>query len=119
MSNSQERVGGIENQCPETSRGGDSGFPPAKTCCGPEISDCGHATDSRGGEGGNRSKSREAEKKARCSNCSMRARYDRNPKSLIGRVWRWHTGFCPGWKSYMKGLADEERAEVVEKYNLK
>ena len=78
----------------------------AGNCCGPEAIDCGG----------------EAEKtasKAMCASCPMRARYDRNPKSLMGRMWRWHIKFCPGWKSYMRGLSEEERAAVAEKYNLK
>ena len=24
-----------------------------------------------------------------CENCKLRAAYDKNPKSLIGRFWRW------------------------------
>ncbi|MBR6105866.1 MAG: hypothetical protein IKP81_12520 [Paludibacteraceae bacterium] len=54
-----------------------------------------------------------------CANCKLRARYDKNPKSLIGRFWRWHIGFCPGWKGYMASLDEEERKAVCEKYNLK
>jgi hypothetical protein len=53
-----------------------------------------------------------------CSDCTMRARYDRNPRSLIGRIWRWHIGFCPGWKAYMKSLSPEERSAVEKKYSL-
>ena len=53
-----------------------------------------------------------------CDSCVMRAKFDRAPKSLIGRVWRWHIGFCPGWKSYMKSLSAEEGAEIREKYDL-
>jgi hypothetical protein len=53
-----------------------------------------------------------------CSKCFIRARYDRNPKSIIGRLWRWHIRFCPGWKSYMKSLEETERLEVEEKYSL-
>ena len=34
---------------------------------------------------------------------------DNNPKSFLGRIWRWHTTWCPGWKAYMKSLPDEER----------
>ena len=52
-----------------------------------------------------------------CANCKFRAKYDQNPQSVIGRVWRWHINFCPGWKSYLKSLSDEERAFVCEKYN--
>lgn len=54
-----------------------------------------------------------------CANCKLRAKYDANPKSLAGRFWHWHTGFCPGWKAYMNSLSKEERQSYVEKYNLK
>jgi len=57
--------------------------------------------------------------KHNCANCSFRARYDRKPKSILGRIWRWHINFCPGWKSYMKSLAEDEKAEIVTKYNLR
>lgn len=52
----------------------------------------------------------------RCENCKMRARYDKNPGSFLGRIWKWHIGWCPGWKSYLKSLPDEKRMQVVEKY---
>ncbi len=47
-----------------------------------------------------------------CSSCSMRARYESNPRSFLGRLWRWHSKWCPGWKSYMKTLSEEERADL-------
>lgn len=53
-----------------------------------------------------------------CANCKLRARYDKNPQSLLGRFWRWHIGFCPGWKGYMKALSEEEREAYRTKYNL-
>jgi len=53
-----------------------------------------------------------------CAACSFRARYDQNPQSLLGRLWRWHAGWCPGWKSYMKSLPEQERRELAEKYDL-
>ena len=34
-----------------------------------------------------------------CENCKFRASYDKNPKSLKGRFWRWHINFCPGLKA--------------------
>lgn len=52
-----------------------------------------------------------------CANCKLRAKHDQNPQSFIGRVWRWHINFCPGWKSYLNSLSDEERAAVCKKYN--
>jgi hypothetical protein len=56
---------------------------------------------------------------AKCADCSLRAKYDKNPKSLIGRFWRWHIGFCPGWKGYMKSLSETEKNSLRIKYNLK
>ena len=53
-----------------------------------------------------------------CSKCFFRGQYDKNPQSLLGRLWRWHAGWCPGWKSYMKSLPDQERLELAEKYDL-
>ncbi len=54
-----------------------------------------------------------------CSQCGFRARYDRNPRSIIGRLWRWHINFCPGWKAYMKSLSAEERSRLEEQYSLR
>ena len=58
-------------------------------------------------------------KKHECEDCSLRAKYDAKPKSLIGRLWRWHINFCPGWKKYMSSLSEEQKQELHEKYNLK
>jgi hypothetical protein len=51
-----------------------------------------------------------------CENCKLRAKYDAKPKSLLGRFWKWHIGFCPGWKSYLESLDEEKRNEVLLKY---
>ena len=51
-----------------------------------------------------------------CEKCRLRAKYDRNPRSIIGRIWKWHIGWCPGWKSYMRSLPQEERDKVAERY---
>lgn len=53
-----------------------------------------------------------------CENCNFRAKYDQNPKSILGRIWRWHASWCPGWKSYMKSLSDDERRPLAEKYRM-
>ncbi|MGB4268422.1 MAG: hypothetical protein WBK20_04495 [Spirochaetota bacterium] len=55
----------------------------------------------------------------KCETCSLRARYDRNPRSLLGRLWRWHINFCPGWKMYMNSLSGEKKEELIQKYSLK
>jgi len=57
-------------------------------------------------------------KKHNCENCKIRAKYDANSKSLIGRFWRWHINFCPGWKKYFKSLSSEQKQILRNKYNL-
>ncbi len=54
-----------------------------------------------------------------CATCKLRARYDRDPRSLLGRLWRWHTGWCPGFKAYLQGLTEQERQRVIERYALR
>lgn len=57
-------------------------------------------------------------KKHNCANCPIRAKHDKNPKSLIGRFWRWHINFCPGWKGYFTSLPEEEKDALRQKYNF-
>ena len=54
-----------------------------------------------------------------CANCKLRARYDRAPASLLGRLWRWHAGWCPGFKAYLRSLPEDERRQIVERYGLR
>jgi len=54
-----------------------------------------------------------------CIKCSLRAKFEKNPKSLIGKFWRWHINFCPGWKAYFTSLSSEEQEELRKKYNFK
>ena len=42
-----------------------------------------------------------------CENCPMRKRAEAKPGSLFAKIWRWHTGWCPGWKAYQKHLAEQ------------
>jgi hypothetical protein len=56
---------------------------------------------------------------ANCKNCKFRAKYDNHPSSILGRIWKWHTGWCPGWKSYVKSLPTEERRQIKERYAQK
>ncbi len=51
-----------------------------------------------------------------CETCAMKAKYDANPRSLLGRLWKFHTRFCPGWKAYLKSLPEEKREELFQKY---
>lgn len=53
-----------------------------------------------------------------CENCYFRATYDKKPSSLLGRIWRWHAGWCPGFKKYINSLPDAQRHELAERYRM-
>lgn len=53
-----------------------------------------------------------------CSNCPLRAKHDKSPKSIIGRFWRWHINFCPGWKGYFNSLDADEQTMLRKQYNF-
>ncbi|MDY0362107.1 MAG: hypothetical protein RBR08_11690 [Desulforegulaceae bacterium] len=53
-----------------------------------------------------------------CENCSFRKKYDKNPESILGRLWKWHTKFCPGWKKYFNSLSQGKKDELIKKYKL-
>lgn len=52
-------------------------------------------------------KNRRAFMVSRCEECAMRKKAEANPKSLMSRIWRWHTTWCPGWKAYQKSLKEQ------------
>ena len=54
-----------------------------------------------------------------CEECKLRAHYDKAPRSLMGRFWRWHINFCPGWKAFYSSLSEEKKEEIRSRYNLK
>lgn len=54
-----------------------------------------------------------------CESCGWRAKYDRAPKSLLGRLWRWHARWCPGWKKYLGSLPAEEREALAKRYGMR
>jgi hypothetical protein len=51
-----------------------------------------------------------SEKTLSCETCQMRKKAEANPKALMSRLWRWHTGWCPGWKAYQAHLAEQRTA---------
>ena len=55
----------------------------------------------------------------KCANCSMRARYEKKPDSLISKIWKWHLNWCPGWKAYLMSRPENERNEIIIKYGSK
>ena len=54
-----------------------------------------------------------------CENCAWRAKYDANPKSFLGRLWKWHIKICPGWKMYLRSSTDSKRQELYSKYGYR
>lgn len=42
----------------------------------------------------------------RCAACPMRLKAEKKPQSFLARLWRWHTGWCPGYKKYQRWLAE-------------
>jgi hypothetical protein len=44
----------------------------------------------------------------RCADCALRKRAEATPESLLGRLWYWHIGWCPGWKTFQAYLAGRE-----------
>jgi len=53
-----------------------------------------------------------------CATCAFRATYDADPRSILGRIWRWHANFCPGWKGYMTSLPDDEKQALIARYTF-
>lgn len=47
-----------------------------------------------------------------CATCAMRQKAEVNPKGLMARLWKWHTGWCPGWKKYQAALAAEAKIDA-------
>jgi hypothetical protein len=52
-----------------------------------------------------------------CENCFLRRRALARPQSLLARLWRWHTGWCPGYKAYQAQLK-EKSVNEPEQRNL-
>jgi len=47
--------------------------------------------------------------RSRCEVCKLHSYAIKKPGSLIGRLWQWHTRWCPGWKAYQRSLAEEKK----------
>lgn len=57
-------------------------------------------------------------KKHNCERCTFRKKYDDRPASFLGRLWRWHIGWCPGWNKYYGSLSATEQAKLKAAYGL-
>jgi|GEM_PF-799255 len=44
-----------------------------------------------------------------CEKCPIGSYAARRPASIIARIWKWHTRWCPGWKAHQRALAEEQR----------
>lgn len=54
----------------------------------------------------------------KCASCPMRAKWEQSPRSFVGRFWRWHINFCPGWKAYFTSLSPDEQGALRERYGF-
>ena len=43
----------------------------------------------------------------KCEACKWREKSEKHPDRLLSKLWKWHTGWCPGWKAYQKSLAEQ------------
>lgn len=48
---------------------------------------------------------------SKCETCKMRIRAEEKPDSIISKIWRWHTAWCPGWKRYQLELDKQRKGE--------
>lgn len=46
-----------------------------------------------------------------CANCRFRKYAERKPGTFIARLWRWHTGWCPGWRAYQRQLTETRQRD--------
>jgi hypothetical protein len=49
------------------------------------------------------------QKTSACETCAARKKAEANPKTFMARLWRWHTGWCPGWKAYQAQLVEQTK----------
>lgn len=56
--------------------------------------------------------------KHNCAHCVFRKKHDASPQSFLGRLWRWHAGWCPGWKAYMASLDQAKRHTLAKRYGM-
>lgn len=59
-----------------------------------------------------------ATKNYKCANCKLRNNYENNPQSLLGRFWRWHINFCPGWRAYFNSLDADAQQTLRDRYTF-
>ena len=53
-----------------------------------------------------------------CETCTFRKKHDKAPQSLMGRLWRWHINWCPGFNRYIKSLPEDQRKEIAGQYKI-
>lgn len=49
-----------------------------------------------------------------CGECKLHNYAERKPNSIIAKIWKWHTKWCPGWKAYQRELAKQENETGAE-----
>jgi hypothetical protein len=48
--------------------------------------------------------------KVKFGQCKACRYAQRKPDSIIGKIWRWHTKWCPGWKAYQRELEQQGKS---------
>ena len=44
---------------------------------------------------------------SKCADCALRKKAEAKPNTLMARLWRWHTRWCPGWKAYQREFNEQ------------
>ncbi len=52
---------------------------------------------------------------SRCETCGFCKYCEKHPDTIVGKVWKWHTTWCPCWKSYQEELAERQKLERAAK----
>lgn len=45
----------------------------------------------------------------KCDECPLRKKAEEKPGKFMSKLWKWHTGWCPGWKAYQQSLQEKEQ----------
>ncbi|MCF8099736.1 MAG: hypothetical protein K9K65_17985 [Desulfarculaceae bacterium] len=48
-------------------------------------------------------------KEPSCATCAMKRYAEKKPGTIWAKLWRWHTGWCPGYKRYQAWLAAQDK----------
>ena len=55
--------------------------------------------------------------KSRCASCRLCLYPEKKPNSIVSRIWRWHTSWCPLEKAYEKKIIQTKHNFVQKSHN--